>query len=80
MTIERFIVVDSNGETIAEDFDTYDEARSFTHKFYGSDQRVAIVARIFEYSDSELVWTSDGSNSWPPKDSPVWTNSGGVRR
>lgn len=26
----------------------------------------AVIARIYTFDDSELVWTSTGDNTWPP--------------
>ena len=31
----------------------------------GSDE--AVIERTYEYSDSELAWTPDGDDVWPPR-------------
>ena len=63
MTIEMFQVIDINGvATETTIYRTKEEAVEAA----GQDQAVEMLT--FEYSDSELVWTPDGSDTWPPED------------
>lgn len=60
-TITRYALVDRNNEE-SGDFDTYAEAEEAAKR----EGDVAVVAVEFEYSDTCLVWTPDGSVTWPP--------------
>lgn len=60
-TIERYVLVsrdDSEGEY---EYDTLQGAID------DADEDHAVIARQYVYDDSELVWTPDGSDVWPPK-------------
>lgn len=63
MKIEKYVIVDADDNEDDRVFDTLDEAKDNAP----TDQPCAIIARIFEYADSELVWTSTGANIWPPR-------------
>lgn len=62
--IHKYVLVDPDGNEGDWGYDTFAEARE------NSDGLDAIVERTYEYSDSELVWTPDGSRTWPPDRSP----------
>lgn len=60
-SISRYVLVDREDheqDYEFEDFDEAVEAAGDTH---------AVVERQYEYADSELVWTPDGGDQWPPK-------------
>jgi len=60
--IRKYVLVDANDQELAGEFEHFDDAqREAARSGY------AVVAQIYEYSDSELVWTPDGSDIWPPK-------------
>ena len=63
MTIEMFQVIDISGEATGGLYKTLHEARAYASE----DQAVEMLT--FEYSDRELVWTPDGSDTWPPEPS-----------
>lgn len=63
MTIEMYVLIDRDGLSLDAVFDDFEEAENAAGSEY------AVVARIFEYSDSELVYTPDGSMTWPPNGS-----------
>ena len=60
-TISRYVLVDRNDQEGDHEYESYDEAvndAGTTH---------AVIERRYEYDDSELVWTPNGSDQWPPK-------------
>ena len=65
--IERYVLVDRDNTEGDHEFDDYQEAER------AADENHAVIARIYTYEDSELVWTPDGSNQWPPGSAPTRT-------
>ena len=63
MTIDRYVLVDRNDIEQDHEYPDCDEAIADARKHAG---QFAIIERQYEYSDSELIWTPDGSDSWPP--------------
>jgi len=59
--IQRYVVLDVDGNQGSGEYDTLDEAREAAQSVGG-----AVEAHVYEWSDSELVWTPDGGNEWPP--------------
>lgn len=59
--IEKFVVVDENNREGDQEFDTWGAAAAAA----GRDN--AVFRRIYDFQDSELAWTPDGSNDWPPR-------------
>lgn len=66
-TIERYVLVDRDDHEGEYEYETLDEAQGAAGTTH------AVIARIYEYDDSELVWTPNGSNRWPPKARPTRT-------
>lgn len=62
--IDRYVLVDENDQSEDFEYDTLDEARAAASK---RDEPMAVMARIYLYDDSELVWTSTGDTVWPPQ-------------
>lgn len=64
MKIIRYVLVDTDDNEQDYEYDEheYDEAEAEAYR-----TGCAVIARVFEYEDSELVWTPNGSNIWPPK-------------
>lgn len=62
-TITRYVLVDRNDVEQDYEYEHLDEA-----KIRAGQQDCAVLAREYEYADSDLVWTPDGSYTWPPKD------------
>ena len=60
MTISRYVLIDENNQEGDCEYESYDEAVAGA----GSDH--AVIERTYEYSDSELVWTPNGADTWPP--------------
>lgn len=60
--IERYVIVDENDQEDDYTYNTFAEA----HAAAATRGRCAIIARIYEYTDTELVWTSTGADVWPP--------------
>ena len=63
--ILRFVLVDLGDQEQDYEYDTYQEAVTDARK-YG----LAVVQRTYIYDDHELVWTPDGTDIWPPHDTP----------
>ena len=61
-TITRYVLVDRDDHEGGWEYTELAEAI----KDVGSS--CAVIAREYEYSDSEVVWTPDGSGVWPPDD------------
>lgn len=59
--ITRYVLVDRQDNEGDWEYDKYDEAV----KAAGNDH--AVIQRTYVYDDSELVWTPNGRDSWPPK-------------
>ncbi len=62
MNIARYVLVDRDDHEQDHEYESYDEAQQDAH-----DQDCAVICRSYVYDDSELVWTPDGSSSWPPE-------------
>lgn len=62
--IRKYVIVGpDNGEDFG-DYDLFDDAQ--TEAIRRGDS--AVIARIYEFADSELVWAPDGADTWPPTD------------
>jgi len=59
--ILRYVLVDRNDQEGVEEYDSFDDAVA------AADDDHAVIERQYEYSDSELAWTPDGSAVWPPR-------------
>lgn len=60
--IRQYILVDESDNEGTAIYSDYDEALEDARR-YGH----AVVAQVYEYTDSELVWTPDGGDTWPPE-------------
>ena len=60
MTISRYVLVDEND--VEGDF----EYESFADAKKDAGTTNAVIERTYEYSDSELAWTPNGADVWPP--------------
>lgn len=58
--IRRYVLVDEDDEEGTYAYETLAEAQQAA----GLDH--AVVAQIYVYGDSELVWTPNGEDTWPP--------------
>jgi hypothetical protein len=67
MKIYKFILSDVNDQYSGGPYNNYDEALKVAEDVAATGTPVAIIELIYEYSDSSLVWTYNGSNNWPPK-------------
>ena len=62
MNIEKFQIIDIDGVGSGDPlYETLDEAR----KNAIGDQAVEMLT--FEFTDSELVWTPNDGDTWPPE-------------
>ena len=68
MIISKYDVIDATGESVAGTFDHYDEAKRDADDRSSDTEMFAVIEMEFEYRDSALVYTTDGSNVWPPED------------
>ncbi len=63
MEIRRYVLVDRENNEDDSNYESYPEAESEARK-----RGCAVIARVFEYTDSELIWTPNGASVWPPRD------------
>lgn len=63
--ILKFVIVDEND--VESDFE-YNRVQDAIDEATRRGGRLAVVQRTYTYDDSELVWTSDGSDVWPSDD------------
>lgn len=59
--IIRYVLVDDEDSEGEWEYDKLDEAIAAAGKDY------AVSGRTYIYDDSELVWTPNGVDIWPPK-------------
>lgn len=59
--ILRFVLVDENDVVGDHEYASYAEAEADARK-----QGKAVLQRRYTYEDEELVWTPNGSSTWPP--------------
>jgi hypothetical protein len=59
--IRTYTLVDQDNHDLDTEYDTLDEA------IRAAEPGQAVVAQVYEWTDSELVWTPDGGNVWPPQ-------------
>jgi len=61
-TISRYVLV--NPDDVEQDWEytDYREAEEEARRL-----GYAVIEREYVYDDSSLVWTPDGSETWPPK-------------
>lgn len=62
--IRTYVLVNDDDEYVSDEFDTLDEAKN---EVSFRNEPFAIVALVYTFEDSELVWTPDGGKVWPPK-------------
>lgn len=60
--INRYVLVDRNDQEGDYEYDSLQDALS------DADDDHAVIERTYTYDDSELVWTPDGGDQWPPKE------------
>ncbi len=60
-TILRYVLVDRDDREADGEYHILSEAIAAA-----SDGDHAIIEREYEYSDSSLVWTPNGADTWPP--------------
>lgn len=58
--IYRYTLADRDGTEGDYEYDTLDEAKK------GATNGQAVIRHVYEWSDSMLAWTPDGSDIWPP--------------
>lgn len=59
--ITRYVLVDRSDQEGDYEYEDYQEAIVAA----GDDH--AVIERHYVYDDSELVWTPEGIDTWPPK-------------
>jgi len=62
MTIERYVLVDQDDREEDYEFDYFQDAKTEAARI-----GKAVAVRTYVYEDSELIWTPDGSDTWPPE-------------
>ena len=62
MSIRRYVLVNKDDEEGDYEYTELDEAKRDAARL-----GCAVIARVYAYDDSELMWTPTGENVWPPK-------------
>lgn len=60
--LQRYVLVDRDDNEQDHEYTTFQEAQAAAEL----DGDMAVIERTYVYDDSQLVWTPDGSDSWPP--------------
>ena len=60
--ITLYVLVDSHDVPGITNYENFEEAKREAQK-YG----MAVVAHVYEWADSELTWTPNGEDTWPPE-------------
>ncbi len=65
--ILRYMIVDEHDNEGLREYDSLDKAKNAA-KFAsdGGPENFAVIRCTYVYDDSELVWTPDGGDTWPP--------------
>ncbi len=68
-TISKYTIANAEGEDeIDSVYDTFDDAKGRADlKAAQTGEPWAVIELEFEYSDSMLVYATDGSDVWPPQ-------------
>ena len=68
-TISRYIILNSKGQTVGDEFEDYDKAQRAAAR---SLDLFAIEERIYRLEDTDLAFTSNGSREWPSASGRMW--------
>jgi hypothetical protein len=76
MTLYRYVIMDEQDyEAEAIMFEEYTEAKEEADRlFTGSGKHFAVVEHVYVFGDSELAYTTDGSDIWPPEENDELLN------
>ncbi len=59
--ITRYVLVRRDDTEEDYEYEDLEEAKSVAARW-----GLAVIERQYEFSDTDLVWTPDGSGTWPP--------------
>lgn len=59
--ISRYVLCDWHGVEQDYEYANYADAERDAAR-----ERCAVIERLYTYEDSELIWTPDGEDTWPP--------------
>ena len=69
--INTWVVVDQHDQYVSEECPTFAEARNDAEqRAQQSGEPHAVVMFTYVFDDSELSWTSNGADVWPPSAPP----------
>jgi len=63
--VRRYLLIEPDGEQFSGYL--YDEREYPAAERDARANGCAIRAYVYEYADTEVVWTPDGSDTWPPE-------------
>jgi len=66
-TITRYVIVTEANHEEDYEYPNLDEAQADAEERCEKGERLAVIERQYTYEDSELVWTSNGGSTWPPR-------------
>lgn len=64
MDIHTYVMVNLADEYVGHEMTTFDEAKNAASQ---EDEPVAVVELTYVVDDTDLVWTPNGEQTWPPK-------------
>ena len=59
--ISRYVLCDRLGVELGYEYASYAEAELDAARW-----RCAVIERMYSYTDSDLIWTPNGEDTWPP--------------
>lgn len=71
-SIELYMVHNDQDQVWSGPYTDYEEAKETAIGYWEEyGEPFAVIALEFEYSDSDLAYTTDGSDTWPPGKGPA---------
>lgn len=68
MEIVIYAVMDADEQYVGEDHDHFADARNDAlQRAEATGRPHAVITQVFQLDDSELAFTTDGSDVWPPE-------------
>ena len=63
--ITRYLLLDADGDDASEETERFDDVERWAK---AASAPVAIVARVYEYTHTEMVRWPQGETEWPPSE------------
>lgn len=60
--LSRYVLCNKEGVELDYEYDNYADVELDAGRW-----QCAVVERLYTYTDSELIWTPNGADTWPPQ-------------